>query len=124
MDILAKLKNKNLLVAEDEIINYIYIKEILEEIKVNLFHVKNGKLAVEKMNSSIDMVLMDLKMPEMTGYEATEIIKQKYPNVPIIALTAFAYQNEIEKALESGCSGYLIKPFKTDKFLELISDWL
>ncbi len=124
MDILAKLKNKNLLVAEDEIINYIYIKEILEEIKVNLFHVKNGKLAVEKMNSSIDMVLMDLKMPEMTGYEATEIIKQKYPNVPIIALTAFAYQNEIEKALESGCSGYLIKPFKKDKFLELISDWL
>jgi len=124
MDILAKLKNKNILIAEDEIINYIYIKEIFDEMGVNLIHAKNGKIAIEKMNSSIDIVLMDLKMPEVSGYEATEVIKNKYPNVPIIALTAFAYQDEIEKALKLGCSGYLIKPFKKANFFELINKWL
>jgi len=124
MDILEKLKNKNVLIAEDEMINYIYIHEIFDEMGVNLIHAKNGQIAIEKMDSSIDIVLMDLKMPEVTGYEATKVIRKKYPNIPIIALTAFAYQDEIEKALESGCSGYLIKPFKKINFLELIDKWL
>ncbi len=124
MDILAKLKNKNILIAEDEMINYIYIKEIFDEMGVNLIHAKNGRLAIEKMNSSIDIILMDLKMPEVSGYEATEVIREEYANIPIIALTAFTYQDEIEKALESGCSGYLIKPFKKANFFKLIDKWL
>lgn len=97
-----KLKNKNLLIAEDERVNFIYIEEILEETGANIHHALNGKLAVELAdNNEIDIVLMDLKMPEMTGFEATKIIRKKYPNLPIIALTAFAFEDEIKNAIDA-----------------------
>ncbi len=122
MDNQNNLEGKNILIAEDEIINYIYISEILETSNANLFHALNGKLAVDMVNKqSFDLVLMDLKMPEMTGYEASRIIRKNFPNLPIIALTAFAFQDEIKKALQAGCNDYLIKPFKKKEFFILIN---
>ena len=70
------------------------------------------------------MILMDIKMPEINGYEATRIIKKKHPDIPIIAQTAFAEFTAREKALEAGCDDYISKPIYADTLLSLISKYI
>ncbi len=88
-----------------------------------ILHAYNGKEAIEicKNNTDIDIVIMDLKMPEMTGFEATEIIKKMYPNLPVIAQTGFTTKEDREKALSAGCDDFITKPIKEDLFIELIN---
>jgi len=102
-----------ILIAEDVESNFLYIKAVLSKLNATIFWAKNGLEAIEICNNepTIDLVLMDLQMPEMNGYEATRILKKKYPNLPIVAQTAFAMSDDREKALDSGCDDYLAKPF-------------
>ncbi len=106
------LKGKTILVAEDEEFNYMFINELLSKADAKLIHVLDGAKAVEtvKQNPSIDLILMDIKMPVMNGIDATRIIKKTYPQIPVIAVTAYAMADDKEKALEAGCDGYLAKP--------------
>jgi len=110
-----------ILIAEDEINNFLYLSELLEVTKSKIYYARNGLEAVEKVKlfNDIDIVLMDIKMPVMDGYAALEHIKKINPSLPVIAQTAYAMVEEKEKILQSGFNGYLSKPIA--KF-ELINE--
>jgi signal transduction histidine kinase/ActR/RegA family two-component response regulator len=114
-----------ILVAEDDEINYLYIKEIFRETGAGLIRAVNGKEAVEIClnNNNIDIVLIDIKMPVMNGYEAIKRIREFRPNLPIIAQTAFALSNEMLKAFNAGCNDYISKPFKKELLLAMVSKY-
>ncbi|MDY0200686.1 MAG: PAS domain S-box protein [Tenuifilaceae bacterium] len=116
-------KGINMLIAEDDTVNFQYIKEILSGYDVNIIWVKNGADAVNevKVNPDIDIVLMDIKMPVMDGYEATAEIKKYRANLPVIAQTAYAFAADREKALNAGCNNYVSKPIDRKQLLALIS---
>ncbi len=116
----------NILIAEDVESNFLYLKAVLSKLNATIFWAKNGVEAVDicDKEASIDLVLMDLQMPEMNGYEATQILKKKYPNLPIVAQTAFAMSDDREKALDSGCDDYLAKPIKSKDLLSVVEKFI
>jgi PAS domain S-box-containing protein len=112
----------NILLVEDEEINYIFIREVFLGQPVNLIYASNGIEAVElcKLHPEIDIILMDIKMPLLNGYEATHEIKQFRPEVPIIALTAYAMKEDKDLALSKGFSDYLAKPVRSGELINCI----
>ncbi len=115
---------RTILIAEDEEFNYYYIYEILTPTMAKLIRAQNGIEAVEfcKKFPEIDLVLMDIKMPEMDGYEATKIIKSIRPKLPIIAQTAHAMSEDMSKSLKAGCDNYVSKPIHREHLLKMIHD--
>lgn len=104
-----------ILVAEDEEINFLYMEAVLAEDNVRILHAMNGEKAVELFESNqVDLVLMDIKMPVMDGYEALAKIKELNASVPVIAVTAYALAEEREKGLKMGFDDYLAKPLKSE----------
>lgn len=123
---LKSFNGKKLLIVEDEQTIYEYLDAVLSDFDLQLEWVQNGEEAVNycKENSKIDLVLMDIKMPIMNGYEATRIIKKIRPNLPIIAQTAFAMVGDSEKMIKAGCSDYISKPIDKNKLIKIISKYL
>ncbi len=118
-------ENKTILVAEDEEINFIFLEEALIETGATILHAENGTKTLDFVKSTkIDLILMDVKMPEMDGYEATTIIKRDWPNLPIIAQTAYALVGQREKILAAGFDDYISKPIKQKTLLAIISKYL
>jgi len=117
---------KTILVAEDEESNFALVSAILKPSGFRMIRAKNGKLAIDicKTNPEIDLVLMDIKMPVIDGFEATREILKFRPDLPIIAQTAYAHPSDRARALETGCSDYLAKPFNRNQLLELIGKYL
>jgi len=115
-------ENVTLLVAEDDKTSFILLEEMLSEKNINCIPADNGREALDKVNNNpdIDLVLMDIKMPLMDGYQATREIKNINPKIPVIALTAFASKLDREKALNAGCDEYLAKPVASSKLISLI----
>lgn len=114
---------KKILVAEDNDSNYILMSYILK--KYEFERAKNGQEAVEMANkNSYDLVLMDIKMPVMDGLEATRKIKEAHPELPIVALTANAFDSDRQLALEAGCADFLAKPVSSDACLATIKNLL
>jgi PAS domain S-box-containing protein len=118
--------SKKILIAEDELLNYQYFEEILEDTQATLLWVKNGKEAVNICleRDDIDLVLMDIKMPEMNGYDATREIKKVKAKLPIIAQTAYALIGDEGKAKEAGCDAYIQKPIDIKKLMQILSVYL
>jgi two-component system cell cycle response regulator DivK len=112
----------NILIAEDEEYNYLFISEILSEYNVNVWRAYNGKMAVDlcASNSQINLVLMDVRMPVMDGYEATKKIKKLRPGLPIIAQTAFAMESDRKQAIDEGFDDYISKPVCHELLIDLI----
>lgn len=121
-----KLKGKKILIAEDEELNYLLMFEFFREAEVNILHAENGKQAVQmfKKNEDISLIIMDLKMPVMSGFEATALIKKIKPEIPIIAQTAYAMSTDRARALDAGCDDYIAKPIIFEEFIKLISKYL
>jgi PAS domain S-box-containing protein len=118
---IVDLTGKSVLIAEDEEANFFYIKELLTKTNANIYHAWNGRDAVEYFtNNKVDLVIMDIKMPEMDGYEATRQIKKISNKIPIIAQTAYAMADDRSKALDAGCDYYVSKPINKQIFLVLI----
>jgi PAS domain S-box-containing protein len=117
---------KSILVAEDEYVNFLYLKEILNGTYAHIEHVPDGTQAVEMINSGkkFDLVFMDLKMPEMDGFDATKIIRKKNKNLPIIAITAFAFADERNRAYEAGCSDFIYKPYRSSDIMQMLGKYL
>ncbi|MEZ5072369.1 MAG: response regulator [Bacteroidales bacterium] len=113
-----------LLVAEDEVLNFMYIEALLSKAEFLIHHAKNGREAVDLFlrHKDIDLILMDLKMPEMTGFEATEAIRALNDRIPIIAQTAYSYRRE--ECLQSGFTDYLSKPFRGQQLKDMIHTYV
>ncbi|OQY04356.1 MAG: hypothetical protein B6I20_03125 [Bacteroidetes bacterium 4572_117] len=113
---------KVILVAEDEEINYLFLEEVINRTGAAVIWAKNGQEAMDLFKSNeIDLVLMDLKMPEINGYEAMRFIKETGTGIPVIAQTAFAMSSEREEILEAGFDGYIAKPIKIPQLLSIIA---
>jgi CheY-like chemotaxis protein len=115
-----KLKGMHVLVAEDNPMNVLIIKQFLKKWNVTYDIAKNGKIAFEKVQEvDYDMVLMDLQMPEMDGYDASENIRklegEKYQNLPIIAVTASAFNEIRAKVMSAGMTDFVTKPINPEE---------
>lgn len=115
-------QDKVVLLVEDEPICRLFFKSALRNTEVKLLYAFNGEQAVcmVKEHPEIDLVLMDIKLPVMNGIEATRQIKLIRPELPIIAQTAYALNNERIEAIESGCVDYISKPILIEVLLEKI----
>ncbi|MDA3941955.1 MAG: response regulator [Bacteroidetes bacterium] len=115
-----------ILVAEDEDLNVLYTKRIFKAKPFNVLYARNGSEALNlvKENPSINLVLMDIKMPVMDGLEATRQIKLLYPDLKVIAVTAYAANDDRHMCLSAGCDDYITKPFKPAEIFALINRWL
>ncbi|RLD78163.1 MAG: hypothetical protein DRJ10_10780, partial [Bacteroidetes bacterium] len=119
------LINSNILVAEDEEINFLFLKETLQQSGAKVDWAKNGQEAVDlALNKAYDLILMDMKMPVMDGYDATKKIKKIKPNTPIIAQTAYALPEEQKIGYEAGCDFYLSKPIDPINLINTIKKYL
>ncbi|HEU4718459.1 MAG TPA: response regulator, partial [Bacteroidia bacterium] len=122
------LKNKTVLVVDDDIRNIYSLTNVLEEEGINCLTAENGKAALKmlKEHPGIDIILMDVMMPEMDGYEATREIRNisRFSKLPIIALTAKAMKGDREKCLNAGMSDYITKPVNIEQLLSLMRVWL
>ena len=116
----------NILIVEDEEFNAFYLKELLKKKNINTKHVWNGEDAVKLClnTKDIDLVLMDIKLPKMSGLEATRKIKETKPNLPIIAQTAYAMKSDEVEALQAGCDAYISKPIEEERLMGLLEKYL
>jgi signal transduction histidine kinase/CheY-like chemotaxis protein len=119
-------EGKRVLIVEDDEMSYIYLKEVLKSTNIEILRAHNGREAVEmtEHQPSIDMVLMDIKLPEMDGYEATRRIKNIRKDIPVIAQTAYAMLDDQEKILQVGCDDYISKPINRRKLLTTMDAYL
>jgi CheY-like chemotaxis protein len=117
--------DKTILVVEDDLFNAAYIKEILSDTGLNIINTEYGYEAVRIATSqSLDLVLMDIRLPDMSGYEATRQIKKQKPFLTIIAQTAYAAHYDKQKAFNAGCNDYISKPLKRGLLLSMINKHL
>jgi CheY-like chemotaxis protein len=113
------------LVAEDDETNFFYLNALLKmETQATVLHASNGREAIDmfKENPGIGLILMDIKMPEIDGLEATRQIKQINSEVPIIAITAYAMSGDKERVLAAGCDDYLRKPINKKNLLKKMGE--
>ncbi|MDZ7960343.1 MAG: HAMP domain-containing protein [Aulosira sp. DedQUE10] len=122
------LTGKKVLIVDDDVRNIFALTSMLERYQMQVVYAENGRegIAFLENNSDIDVVLMDVMMPEMDGYETTRLIRQNnhLKTLPIIALTAKAMQGDREKCIEAGASDYITKPVDTEQLLSLLRVWL
>ena len=123
---------KRILLAEDVDINRLILKELLAETKVIIDEAADGEEAVKIFQDAdegyYDLIFMDIQMPNLNGYEATKFIRETdrkdAKEIPIVAMTANAYKEDIDRAMESGMNAHLSKPIDIDKVIEALSEWL
>lgn len=119
-------KNKTFLIAEDDDNGFAYLTHILEPTNVTIIRAHNGREAIEALSfhKNIDLILMDLRMPEVNGLDATRRIKADYPDLSIIAQTAFAMDGDRKKCIEAGCDDYITKPIDAQNLIAKISQFV
>ncbi|MCW5316194.1 HAMP domain-containing protein [Nostoc sp. KVJ3] len=122
------LAGKKALIVDDDMRNIFALTSMLERYQIQVLYAENGREGINLLETTpdIDVVLMDVMMPEMDGYETTSLIRQneQFKSLPIIALTAKAMQGDREKCIEAGASDYITKPVDTEQLLSLLRVWL
>jgi CheY-like chemotaxis protein len=122
------LTHKKVLVVDDDVRNLFALTTAFERYNINTITAESGQEAMNILaeKQDIDIVLMDIMMPEMDGYETTQKIRREHKNttLPIIAVTAKAMKGDREKCIEAGASDYITKPVKIDQLLSLMRVWL
>ena len=117
--------NRVVLITEDEEVNFFYLKTLLKKTKARILRAKNGKEAVDiiaEHKGEVDLILMDINMPVMDGYEAMRIIKSKHPDLPIIAQTSYTLNNDRHKCLKAGFNDYIAKPVNRVALFRMVND--
>ncbi|MDR3601724.1 MAG: response regulator [Desulfosporosinus sp.] len=124
----ASLKDKKVLIVDDDMRNVFALTSALEEKNMTVIVGKNGREGIDRLhqNQDVDLILMDIMMPEMDGYAAMKEIRkeEKFRKIPIIALTAKAMKEDKNKCIEAGANDYLTKPIELDKLISLLRVWL
>ncbi|HOK97837.1 MAG TPA: response regulator [Bacteroidales bacterium] len=120
------LSKYTLLIVEDDVVSVELVKSILVDTGIRIEHVLTGLEAVKlvKRGFKPDVILMDMRLPEMDGYQATQIIKGIHGDIPIIAQTAFAMTEDRQKCMAAGCDEYITKPYDETMLLKLLTDFL
>ena len=119
------LNGKKIVVADDNDHNRLVASLILQNYGAEIIEASNGEEALSAANSNNpDLILMDIQMPVLNGYEATKILRERGITIPVIAVTANAIRGENEKCIEAGMNDYISKPFKEEDFLNRIAKWL
>ena len=125
---LNKLDNKfNVLVVEDDDYAYLLLNELLSSHPINLYRVVDGEEAIDNFKNSkidYDLVLMDIRLPKLNGYDATQRIKEINPSVPIIAVTALVHSQSITDCFDSGCDDFIAKPYDFNRIVKKIENYL
>jgi CheY-like chemotaxis protein len=118
--------DKKILVAEDEASNFELVKATLLKTNVKLIRAYTGLEAVDisKKETDIDLILMDIRMPGMNGYEATKLIKSFNAKIPVLSLTAYAMAEDREKSIAAGCDDYISKPIKPNDLIKTIGKYI
>ena len=112
--------NLKVLIVEDDDMNFIYLKQVFRIIGCDLLRVKTGQMAIESCkNEEFDIIMMDIQLPDINGYDVTKAIRKCNSDIPIIAQTASKNPEDHEKAIESGCNIVLVKPFKIEDIRNL-----
>jgi PAS domain S-box-containing protein len=119
-------KGKTILIAEDENSNFELLKASIGRTQIKIIRAMNGEEAVNhvKKNDSINLVLMDIRMPKLNGYDATRQIKILKPHLPVISITAYAMSEDETKSLEAGCDMYISKPIRPANLLTLLNEFV
>ncbi len=117
---------KTILIAEDENSNFEVLKAALNRTNIKILRAFNGEEAVAIVNKdkTINLVLMDIRMPKLNGYDATKQIKSFKPDLPVVSITAYAMSEDESKSLNAGCDLYISKPIRPTKLLSLLNDFL
>lgn len=119
------IKEKTILIAEDDNINFLLFEKVMQHTSYTIIRAKDGEEAIQLFqNNAIDLVLMDIKMPKIGGYEALAKIKAIQPKVPVIAQTAYSSSDELEKIKKAGFDAQISKPIDKDKLLEILYSML
>jgi CheY-like chemotaxis protein len=122
------LKQRKILIVDDDVRNVFALTSVLESHGMEVLYAENGKDGIEllRQHPEIDLVLMDIMMPGMDGYETMRVIRgdESFKQLPIISLTAKAMKGDREKSIASGASDYITKPVDTDQLLSLMRVWL
>jgi CheY-like chemotaxis protein len=121
---MLNLYGKTIIIAEDDPLSTELIKEYLSNTDVKIIEATNGKEVTEKLNLNPDVILMDLNMPVMDGYTATRLVKSKRPDIPVIAITAYALSTDQNKAKEAGCDSIISKPVEINILYEELRNHL
>jgi CheY-like chemotaxis protein len=122
---LRNWEDKVVVIAEDEQINYLFLKAVLKPTKAKVIWTKTGRETIDICNTEkVDLVLMDIKMPDLNGLEATIEIKKDFPNLPIIAQTAYAMEEDEDASIEAGCDDYISKPIRPENLLTIMSKYI
>jgi CheY-like chemotaxis protein len=121
----GQITGLNIVIAEDDETSALYLQTILQTVSSKIRLTKNGNETVEscRNNPDIDLVLMDIQMPDMNGYDATRRIREFNKEVVIIAQTAFALAGDREKAMEAGCNDYISKPIQRNELVGMIEKY-
>jgi CheY-like chemotaxis protein/HPt (histidine-containing phosphotransfer) domain-containing protein/anti-sigma regulatory factor (Ser/Thr protein kinase) len=115
----------NILVAEDTRANQVLIKSLLKRLGLKVTIAEDGNEVVQKaLSKQFDLIFMDIEMPNMSGYEATKVIRKEGMKTPIIALTAYAMEGDNEKCFAAGCNDHISKPIEHKKLLQILSKYL
>ena len=119
-------KNIAILIAEDEHFNFIYLQALLNEGGYRIIHAENGQRAVELLeeDGNVDLILMNIGMPVMDGFEAVEVIRKTNAIIPIIAQSAYTMEEDKQKALELGFDDSLEKPIRRDVLTKVVKKHL
>lgn len=118
------MKQKSILIVEDEASNYELLRAMMRKLDVKIFWAKNGRNALKLcLESTFDLILMDIKMPGLNGYEVTSIIRGNGNTTPIIAQTAYARAEDEQTILSKGFNGYLAKPIDRKKLLATVEKY-
>jgi len=113
--------NYTILIVEDDYYNSVYLKELLEDYGFKTISTEYGEEAIKIINNQeVDMILMDIRLPDIDGYETTRRIRKQYPKLKIIAQTAYAMPEDRNKALEAGCNDFVTKPIDPGQLFEKI----
>jgi len=120
-------EGKKILIVEDDDIGYSLLKEIFTDYEISIERARDGLEAIEYFKHSkyaFDLVLMDLRLPNMNGFEATSRIKDINPSIPVIAVSAYVHSQSIYDSQNSGCDAFIAKPFEIEHLISIVQKYL